>query len=81
MTLFSRIVFCCSTAGRGTPDILWPTVLLQISSYLFESLDGSQDDLTSWFVDLVDHVASSILARPVALSELSESSGRAHLEF
>ena len=33
------------------------------------------------FVDLVDHVASSILVRHVALSELSEPSGRAHPVF
>ena len=33
------------------------------------------------FVDLVYHTASSILARLVTLSELSEPSGRAHLEF
>ena len=33
------------------------------------------------FVDLVDHIASSILARLVALSELSEPFGRAHPEF
>ena len=32
LTLFSRVVFCCSTAERGAPDILWSTVLLQISS-------------------------------------------------
>ena len=32
------------------------------------------------FVDLVYHIASSILARLVALSELSELSGRAHPE-
>ena len=30
------------------------------------------------FVDLVDHIASSILARLVALSELSAPSGGAH---
>ena len=30
------------------------------------------------FVDLVDHIVSSILVRHVALSELSEPSGRAH---
>ena len=30
------------------------------------------------FVDLVDHIASSILARLVALSELSVPSGRVH---
>ena len=30
------------------------------------------------FVDLVDHIASSILARHVALSDLSEPSGTAH---
>ena len=33
------------------------------------------------FVDLVDRVASSIIVRYVALSELSERSGGAHLEF
>ena len=33
------------------------------------------------FVDLADHIASSILARLVALSELSEPSGRVHPEF
>ena len=33
------------------------------------------------FVDLADHIASSIAARLVALSELSEPSGRAHPEF
>ena len=33
------------------------------------------------FVDLVDHVASSISARHVALSELSEPSGGAHAVF
>ena len=33
------------------------------------------------FVDLVDHIASSILTRLVALSELSEPSGRAHPQF
>ena len=33
------------------------------------------------FVDLVYHLASSILARLVAHSELSEPSGRAHREF
>ena len=33
------------------------------------------------FVDLVDHTASSILARRVALPELSEPSGGAHPEF
>ena len=31
LTLFSRVVSCCSTAERGTPDILWSTMLLQIS--------------------------------------------------
>ena len=31
------------------------------------------------FVDLVDHIASSVLARLVALSELNEPSGGAHL--
>ena len=30
------------------------------------------------FVDLVDHIVSSILARLVALPELSEPSGRTH---
>ena len=33
------------------------------------------------FVDLVDHIASSILVRHVAFSELSAPSGRAHPEF
>ena len=33
------------------------------------------------FVDLVDHIASSILARRVALPELSEPSGGAHPVF
>ena len=33
------------------------------------------------FVDLADHAASSILTQFVALSELSEPSGRAHPEF
>ena len=33
------------------------------------------------FVDLVAHIASSILARHVALSELSKPSGRAHPVF
>ena len=33
------------------------------------------------FVDLVDHIANSILARHVALSESSEPSGRSHPEF
>ena len=33
------------------------------------------------FVDLVDHISSSILARLVALSELSEPSGGARPEF
>ena len=33
------------------------------------------------FVGLVGHIASSILARLVALSELSAPSGRAHPEF
>ena len=33
------------------------------------------------FVDLVDHIASSILARHVSLSELSEPAGRDHPEF
>ena len=32
-------------------------------------------------VDLVDHIASSILARLAALSELSAPSGRAHPKF
>ena len=30
------------------------------------------------FVDFADHIASSILTRLAALSELSEPSGRAH---
>ena len=71
--------FVLATAERSTPDILKSTVLLQISPKLFESLDGSQDDLG--FVDLVYHFANSILARLVALSELSEPSGGAHPEF
>ena len=33
------------------------------------------------FVDLADHIASSFVARLVALSELSAPSGRAHPEF
>ena len=33
------------------------------------------------FVDLVDHIASSILVQHVVLSEFSEPSGRAHPEF
>ena len=33
------------------------------------------------FVDLVDHIATSTLARIVVLSELSEFSGRAHPSF
>ena len=54
-------MFCCSTAERGTPDILCSTVILRLG-----------------FVDLVHHIASSILARLVAVSELSEPSGRVH---
>ena len=43
------VVFCYLTAERSSPDILWSTVLLQVSPWLFESLDGSQGDLASWF--------------------------------
>ena len=81
LTLFSRIVFCCSTAERGTPGILWSTVLLQISPVTSNRSMVAKMILRHGFVDLVDHIASSIVARLVAFSELSEPSGRAHPEF
>ena len=69
LTLFSRVVFCCSTAERGTlrnfsNRSMVPKMILRLG-----------------FVDLVDHIASSISVRHVVLSELSEPSGRAHPEF
>ena len=44
----SRFVSCCSTVERGVSRILLSTALFHVSPYLFDSLDGSHDDLASW---------------------------------
>ena len=52
-------------------------VVYRFPSNFFESLYGSQDDLARLgFVDLANHIASSIWVQPVALLELSELFGR-----
>ena len=83
LTLFSRVVFCCSTAERGkVPQIFCdPRCCYRFHRYYSNRSMVPKMILRLGFVDLVDHIASSILARLVALSELSEPYGRAHPEF
>ena len=77
LTLFSLIVFCGSTAERGSS---YPVVHGVITDCPL-TFQIPKMILRLGFVDLVDHVASSIWARLVALSELSAPSGGSFPEF
>ena len=81
LTLYSRVVFCCSIAERSTPGILWSTVLLQIHHYVSNRLMFPKMILRLGFADLVDHIANSISARLVAHSEWSSSEVFTHSAF
>ena len=81
LTLFSRFVFCCSTAESELQIICDPRCCYRFHHNLSNRLMVPKMIMRLGFVDLVDHISSSIFARLVALSELSEPSGRAHPQF
>ena len=78
LTLFSRVVLCCSTVERSTQIFCDPQRCYRFHRNFSNRSMVPKMTLRHGLDDLVDHVASPISARLVELSELSEPSGRAH---